>query len=306
MEDAMTLILSLFLALAQDPDRVPDLIRKLGSEDYATREQATEDLRKIGKPAREALQKAAEGSDDPEVRQRAQALLDEKPGKPDAPPRRLPAPVPGRPGVRGSSVAVTTVNGDSTYSIRPFDDTPALTFHKAAVGRVKLEYRDENGEAQSAEAPTIEAFLKDHADLARKFGITEDGIDYAGSRVFFKGQGAPGFGFRPFNGPPAPRRVPPPPRDEDGTAVAGAVLEPVDDAVRSQLDLPEGQGVVVTRVVPGSAAEALGLRKNDILLEIDGRAIASADSAKGVLARDSKVTVLRKGKRETFGGHKDF
>jgi len=305
----MTLIAALLFACCQDADRVQDLIRKLGSDDYATREQATEELRKIGPPAREALRKAAE-SDDPEVRQRAQALLDEKPQKPERPaPRRLPPPAPapgGRQGFRGSSVSVTTVNGNSTYSIRPFDDTPPISFHKAAAGMVKLDYRDENGDAQSAESASLEVFLKDHADLAKKFGIGEAGIEYAGSRVLFSGQGAPDFGFRPFNGP---RRVPPPPpapKDEDGTMVAGAALEPVDDAVRSQLDLPEGQGVVVARVTPGGAAEALGLRKSDILLEVDGRAVGSQEAVRGVLARESKVVVLRKGKRETLGGRKDF
>lgn len=302
----MTLILSLLLSLAQDQDRIQDLIRKLGAEDYATREQATEDLRKIGKPAREALEKAAEASDDPEVRQRARGLLDDKPREEKPAPRRLPAPAPGRPGLRGSSVSVTTINGDSTYAIRPFDDTPGLTFHKAAVGKVKLEYRDEKGEAQSAESDSMESFLKDHAELAQKFGITEDGIEYAGSRVLFKGV-APGFGFRPFNAPMPRRALPPaPPREEERAPVAGAVLEPVEDAVRSQLDLPDGQGIVVARVVPGGAAEALGLRKSDILLEIDGRAVASPESVKDRLTRDSKVTVLRKGKRETLGGRKDF
>jgi len=306
----MTIVLALLLTLAQDADRIQDLIRKLGSEDYATREQANEELKKIGKPAREALKKAADENSDPEVRQRAQALLDEssKPEKP-APRRATPLP-PGRPGVRGSSVSVRTVNGDSTYTIRPSDDLPALTFHKAAAGPVKLEYSDASGESKTADAPTLDGFLKDHADLAQKFGITADGIDYAGSRVSFKGQGMPDFAFPRFNFPPPQRRLPPPAPpggdEEPGPAVAGARLAPVDEAVRAQLDLPEGQGVVVTRVEPGSIAEALGLQKSDILLEIDGRTLASPESAKGLITRDSKVALLRKGRRETIGGRKDF
>ena len=118
------------------------------------------------------------------------------------------------------------------------------------------------------------------------------------------------FAFPRFNFPPPQRRLPPPAPpggDEDsGPSVAGARLAPVDEAVRAQLDLPEGQGVVVTRVEPGSVADALGLRKSDILLEIDGRKLASPESAKGLIARDSKVTLLRKGRRETIGGRKDF
>lgn len=291
--------------LLQEPDRIQELIRKLGAEDYATREQATEELRRIGKPARAALQKAAEDSEDPEVRERAQALLDEKP-RPEKPaPRRVPLPAPGRPGLGGgTSLSVRTVNGDSTYSIRPGDGQPALTFHKTALGRVKLESTDEKNEAVTAEAATLEDFLKDHAALAQKFGVTESGIDYAGARVSFKGQAMPDFAFPRF--PQPPRRVPPPPPAAEKAPADGAVLDEVDDSVRAQLDLPEGQGAVVARIVPGSVAERLGLRRSDIVLEIDGRRIASPESAKGLLTPESRVTLLRKGKRETLGGRKDF
>lgn len=299
----MTLLLALLaLSPVQDADRIQDLIRKLGSEDYATREQATEDLKKIGPPARAALQQAAAESEDPEVRQRAQELLDDKPKPGEKPAPKKAVPVPGRPGLRGSSVSVRTVNGDSTYTIRPAEDLPALTFHKSAAGRVKLESADEKAESES-----LEAFLKDHAELARKFGITANGIDYGGSRVSFNGPAMPGFTFPAprFPLPDPPRRVPPP-RQEEGTLVDGVALEPVDDAVRSQLDLPEGQGAVVLRVAPGSVAEALGLKKNDILLEVDGRRIESAAPAKGWITRESRLTLLRKGKKETLGGRKDF
>ncbi len=304
----MTLLLALLPFLLQDADRVQDLIRKLGSEDYATREQASEELKKIGKPARPALQKAAEESDDPEVRQRAQALLDDKPAPDKAPaPRRA---VPGMPGIRGSSVSVRTTNGDSTYTIKPAEDLPVLVFHKAAAGKVKLEYTDEKGDATSAEAATLDDFLKEQPELAKKFGITSDGIDYAGSRVSFKGRGIPEFAFPRFNGlPQQPRRVPPPPPaapEEPGVPVAGAVLGDVDEALRAQLELPEGQGAVVLRVLPGGAAESLGLRKSDILLDVDGKKISSPESAKGLITRDSKLSVVRKGKRETLGGRKDF
>src|SRR5258708_36802889 len=114
-EAAMTFILALLLALFQHQDQIQDLIRKLGSEDYATREQATQELQKIGKPARAALQKAAEESGDPEVRQRAQNLLDEKPrSEKPAPRKAAPLPPPGqpRPGLPGSALSVRTINGN--------------------------------------------------------------------------------------------------------------------------------------------------------------------------------------------------
>lgn len=303
----MTLILALLPFLLQDGDRVQDLIKKLGSEDYTTRESASEELKKIGKSARPALQKAAEESEDPEVRQRAQALLEDKPAPEKPAPRRA---VPGAPGVRGSSVSVRTTNGDSTYTIKPAEDLPVLVFHKAAAGKVKLEYTDEKGDAKSAEAATLDDFLKEQPELAKKFGVTAEGIDYAGSRVSFKGRGFPEFQFPRFNvpPPPQPRRVPPPAPApaEDGVPVAGAMLEPVDEALRAQLDLPEGQGAVVLRVTSGGVADLLGLRKSDILLDVDGRKVTSPESAKGLITRDSKLTIVRKGKRETLGGRKDF
>jgi len=117
----------------------------------------------------------------------------------------------------------------------------------------------------------------------------------------------PGFAFPRLNPPPQRRLPPPAPAPEpEGTPVAGARLEPVDDAVRAQLDLPDGQGAVVTQVVPGGVADALGLKKSDILIDVDGKKIASPESAKGLITRESKLTVIRKGKRETLGGRKDF
>ncbi len=300
----MTFIVALLLTLAQDAERIQELIKKLGSEEFAIREEATEELKKIGKPAQEALRKAPAESEDPEVRQRAKSLLEEAPK--ETPRRALPS-LPGRPGMRGGSVSIRSVNGNTTYSITPGDGSPVLTFHKAVSGQVKLDYTDEKGESKSAESPTFDGFLKDHKELAQKFGISEEGIDYAGSRVSFKGMGMPQFNF-PRALPPRERRVPalPPAEEEPGTAVAGAQLEAVDEALRAQLDIPEGQGAVVTRVAPGSAAEALGLRKNDVLLEVDGKKIVSPESANGRITRDSKAIVLRKGKRETLGARRDF
>jgi hypothetical protein len=303
----MMFVAALLIAFApQDQDRIQDLIRKLGSDDFATREQASEELKKAGKPAREALQKAAEESDDPEIRQRAKTLLEAAPRK--AVP--APPPLPGRPGFGGSSVTIRSINGDSTYVITPGDGSPVLTFHKTASGSVKLNYADDKGESKSAESANLATFVKDHKELAEKFGISEEGINYAGSRVGFKGNGMPNFNLPRFPLPQRPGRVPPPPpvpaEEEEGTPVAGALLGAVDDSLRAQLDIPEGQGAVVTRVTPGSVAEALGLRKNDVLLEVDGRKIASPEAAKGLITKESSAVVLRKGRKSTLSAKKDF
>jgi hypothetical protein len=304
----MTFLAALILSLApQDQDRIQDLIRKLGSDDFATREQASEELRKAGKVAVDPLRKAADESDDPEVRKRAKDILEEL-NKP-APRKPVPAPFPGRPGLRGS-VSVRSVNGDTTYTITPADGSATLKFFKSAAGAVKLTHVDDQGAARTAESESLEAFLKDHSELAQKYGVTKEGIDYGGSRVKFD-LGGP-FAFPRLTVPQRPGRVPPAPpapvpsEEPESTPVAGALLAPVDDSLRAQLDIPEGQGAVVTGVTAGGVADALGLRKNDVVLEIDGAKITAPEAAKGKIRKDSSVVVLRKGKRETLAPKKDF
>jgi len=63
----------LFALATQDVER---LIEKLGDLDPAAREEAMREIRRIGKPALDALRKA-QGSNDPEIAQRATALIEE-------------------------------------------------------------------------------------------------------------------------------------------------------------------------------------------------------------------------------------
>ncbi|HXX94280.1 MAG TPA: PDZ domain-containing protein, partial [Planctomycetota bacterium] len=221
--------------------------------------------------------------------------------RPEAPARPAPPAFPARPGFRGpggSTVLVQSVNGDSTYRITPGDGAPAITFHKDYGGAVKLDYPDEKGETRSADAPSIETFVKDHPELATKFGITEEGIEYGGTRVSFKGA-LPGFAFP--RGPNRGRLVLPlVPPGEEGLRAEGAAFERVSEALRSQLEIPEGQGLVVTRVEDGGRAQAAGLRKSDILLEIDGRKVSTLRDVRDALKGAASATVLRRGARITL------
>lgn len=288
------LTLALAWILAQDAPE--ELVRKLGAEDYAEREKAAEALKKLGAGAEAALRKGAE-SEDPEVRARSKALLEGLKPAPSAPPRR-PARPPFAPGFRGSSVSVRTVNGDSTYVITPGDGSAALSFHKAASGAVKLDYADDEGRSRSVEAASLAAFLKEHKDLAAKFGLSEEGIDYAGARVSFRGLnpfGVPGKPFRfnfgrkgwPFAEEEEERKPVP-------SAPKASGFESVSDALRAQLGLPEGQGVLVSR-----DDAAPGLRRHDVLLELDGKPIATPAEARKA-SEAATLTILRKGKRETI------
>jgi membrane-associated protease RseP (regulator of RpoE activity) len=88
----------------------------------------------------------------------------------------------------------------------------------------------------------------------------------------------------------------------------GAEVRAPSATLTDQLDLPKGQGLVLEELAPNSAAAKAGLKKHDILLELNGKAVPSkADEFRKVLAEVKPNTpveavVLRKGKRETIKG----
>jgi C-terminal processing protease CtpA/Prc len=74
----------------------------------------------------------------------------------------------------------------------------------------------------------------------------------------------------------------------------GVSLNPVDDALRSQLNLSPGQGLIVTEVVKDSPSEKSGVKPNDIVLEFGSQPIDSADKlAAQVQADQDKPTTLK-------------
>lgn len=302
----------------EDPPPVPQerierLIRELGSSEFETRERATTELKKIGRLAADALRKAAENAEDPEVRARASAIL-EALTRPE--PKKDEPARPGAPALRGASVSVVSQNGDTRYTITPAGGRP-FTFHRNADGSVKLETSDDGGKEQVASSDSLDAFLKDHAELAAKHGITKDGIETGGARVGFGG-GAFRI-IRPFRLPPFD------PQDEsdeewwpDGDleelldrfgagpmfvrpTVHGARFGSVSDVLRSHLKLPETGGLVVERVRAGSLAEQVGLRTHDIVLEVDGQAVKTAADVRKLLKKESKIGVVRAGERRKLG-----
>ncbi len=88
----------------------------------------------------------------------------------------------------------------------------------------------------------------------------------------------------------------------------GARVEKPSETLVEQLDLPQGQGLVVDEVRPDSAASKAGLKAHDILLEVNGKAVSNDphDFVKQVDAIKAntpvEVVLLRKGKKETLKG----
>ncbi len=119
---------------------------------------------------------------------------------------------------------------------------------------------------------------------------------------------------------PAPRKTEPrrtePRKSEPRASRAWLGLQPEDlpDELRAQLDLAEGEGLLVTQVMPGSPAEQAGLKKNDILTKIDGKAVKGEESLASFMSsakpgQEVTLTVLRKSKEQkikvTVGEKKD-
>jgi C-terminal processing protease CtpA/Prc len=74
----------------------------------------------------------------------------------------------------------------------------------------------------------------------------------------------------------------------------GVSIEPVDDALRAQLGVPAGQGVVVTEVIGGSPAEKAGVKKHDIVLEMGEKRVDSPETlSREVQANGEKPTTLK-------------
>jgi membrane-associated protease RseP (regulator of RpoE activity) len=74
----------------------------------------------------------------------------------------------------------------------------------------------------------------------------------------------------------------------------GVSIDAPDDAVRAQLALPAGRGVVVSEVVHESPAEKAGVQKHDIVLELGSKLIDSPETlARQVQAAKDQPTTLK-------------
>ncbi len=86
----------------------------------------------------------------------------------------------------------------------------------------------------------------------------------------------------------------------------GVRVDPPSDALAEQLDLPKGQGLVVRDVLPESAAAKAGLKRNDVLVELNGKAVSNRIDELTRIVADIKpdaaveLVVMRKGKKETI------
>lgn len=327
---------------ARDGD-VQALIRKLGDDDYAVRKEAFDALEAMGSKARAALEAARE-SDDPETRWNAALLLDrladedaeagdlgrlrERSGTREVPDdafaqmrealrrieewhrgfldqdlrervdRAFRAPF-GRigriepfgfrwePGVAlepNSSFSSTTVRDGVRESI---------SIEVDAEGRVVAE-REKDGEKTRIEADSVEALRRDHPEMLE--GLS----GFGGMRIAIAPQGGRVEAQPRIERPAEPAQDPDPSRPRLGVRIA-----PVKADVAEHLELEDGVGLEIVEVLDGTLAMEIGLRVRDILIEVNGRAIRTAEDVAEALrsADGAKVTakVIRKGQEKSLG-----
>jgi len=88
----------------------------------------------------------------------------------------------------------------------------------------------------------------------------------------------------------------------------GAELVAPGEALADQLDLPRGRGLVVGRLAADSPAAKAGLKRYDVLVELNGKPVQRRPGALDKLLADVKAggavdaVVVRKGKKETVKG----
>ena len=84
----------------------------------------------------------------------------------------------------------------------------------------------------------------------------------------------------------------------------GIVTSKVDPIIATQLDLPEGTGAAIKLIVPESPAEKAGLKKHDIIFEINGTQIKSPSNLSELISsyiadESVEMAVIQRGKKKT-------
>ncbi len=85
----------------------------------------------------------------------------------------------------------------------------------------------------------------------------------------------------------------------------GVSIQDVSPDMAKALGLKDAEGVVVSEVIEDSAAEKAGVKRHDVIVELNGKPLKSADQLRWRIAllkpgAQVELVVLRDGKRQTF------
>ena len=80
---------------------------------------------------------------------------------------------------------------------------------------------------------------------------------------------------------------------EKTSGVLGVEIKMLSENMAEKLDLKKGEGVLVTGVDPDSSAETIGLKKGDIILEVDGVTIKSVSQFEDLCKKAKAKKLIR-------------
>ncbi|HBP21969.1 MAG TPA: hypothetical protein DEA08_29820 [Planctomycetes bacterium] len=270
------------------------LVLQLGAAKYEAREQAYQQLVKIGAPALGELRKATK-SQDPEVAAAASeaiAEIEKQSGKrPQPRPRTTQEQRPGG--------APPLPQADQEFFEELEKGLPKDM--RSLMERLRKQQGGGNMRVLTPDDPLFK-------DLLKGFGLGDpDRLE----RLFRFGQGGqgeseersgPGWRSRTFrwgNGRP----VRPDASKDAGPLLAkrlGMTLRPASAALRAQLQLGRGGvGVVVNKVIPGGWAANNGIEQYDVLIGLGTMPIRRARDLADAETKGGKLLLVRKAKRQT-------
>jgi hypothetical protein len=139
---------------------------------------------------------------------------------------------------------------------------------------VRIRETDDEGNEQvnEYEGESLEQIKREHPEIADRLSGFRFELR-VGPPQWFRGRNP----LDRLPVPPSPPVVTP--RDVDQGPRLGVTIVTVKPALAAQLQLPEGRGVLVDAVEPGSQAEALGLERFDVILVIDDHVVRDLDEA---------------------------
>lgn len=322
MTMAAAVLSALLLWQGADDRKVGDLIRDLGAEEYSVREQAERDLLKRGDAAIPALREALQDKDS-ERAMRAHRVLESLEKKDQRPDQER----------RSRSRAWMTYR----------DFGRGITFETHPDGKVELTVRESGAdgakkETRTVRADSLEDFKKKYPELAAKYDVDnlapkekwtffEDSKDSWETwkkrfdQEWFWDKEEPGklalpwfpFGSgsldnwlpKVLNRFEELRKIEPevPRKESPARPQLGIVVERVSTSLSDQLGLGADEGLVITEVKTSSVAERAGLRRHDILLKVNGKALTGPEDLRrevpAGLKNGMELEILRRGKRET-------
>jgi hypothetical protein len=181
----------------------------------------------------------------------------------------------------------------SHVSVQRTDDqgTRKLEFDVKQDGSVEAEVTTD-GKTEKIEAKTFDDFRNMHGEVLKEFGIG--------------GAPRPMIPREPDRGLGRGRTMQPVPNVEPRGKKLGVKVTPVSDDLATYLDLDEGVGLLVREVVEGTLAARMGVKRGDVVVEVDGEPATGTEViAKALPKQDGApidLVVIRKGNRVTLHG----